>query len=210
MTVVMIPSAAALPRPAMRSPPRHGGGSRVLAPMPIRAQCPDEQSKRDTRCAPRHAPHPQASQEGLSEGRAPSCGEEQRQGKRGYCLIYEIHAVFFLTDETAVASDPLRSAMRRTDAFPRGSGPRLPTTDVGAGDSTAGHGVVYNTAIREGSIVRWTGVSSGEEASPCRFKSLYSAARKPGAPWTACCRQPSSSFRTARWPSPSWMTRASA
>jgi hypothetical protein len=40
---------------------------------------------------------------------------------------------FFLTDDTAVASDPMLAAMLLTDAFPRVSGPRLPNTDVCAG-----------------------------------------------------------------------------
>lgn len=38
-------------------------------------------------------------------------------------------AYFFLTGETAVASDPLRSAMLLTDAFPRVSGPWLFNAD---------------------------------------------------------------------------------
>src|SRR5215510_14883737 len=88
---------------------------------------------------------------------------------------------------------------------------RQPALAIGCtGGLDSGAWGVYNTARHEGSLAIWTDVSSEEEASRCPFKSRYSASTKPVGPWTACCKRCTRRFRTARWPSPSWMTRASS
>jgi hypothetical protein len=60
-------------------------------------------------------------------------GRKGGQGSAG--IVSDMRKIkdFLLTDDTAVVSDPMRSAPRLTDPLPWVSVPRLPNTDVYAG-----------------------------------------------------------------------------